>query len=438
MTGQPTDAADPNAPRDSSGQPGGPPPHHDIRNLRRSSTDRVIGGVCGGLGQYTGVDPVVFRIVFGVLAVFGGAGLVLYAIGWLVVPDDTATESEAQRLLRGRGALPALFAIGAAIIGILVVGDLLRRGWPGPLPAVIIIAALVAVIVYRREWIRPGGSQPLRPAPSPGAAPASDPLGPPAGFAPSRPASEQATPYGSAPYSSVPYGSVPYAPPSYAPPSYAPPFYQPPRPARAPSVLAPIGICLDLVVTGILLALGASHAISVTAQAVFAAALLTVGLALFVGTWIGRGRGLIAVGVALTICLIITAALDIPLRGGIADRVDAPTAVADLHAGYHVGIGRESLDLQSIPLDGAAHHVDVTVGIGELVVTAPTTAKVVVHATVGTGQIRWPSGDEVNGSRLDREIVLPASGPQTGEIDLNVHVGAGTIEIDRSLQGVQQ
>ncbi|MGH8889692.1 MAG: hypothetical protein ACRDV3_08005, partial [Acidothermaceae bacterium] len=154
--------------------------------------------------------------------------------------------------------------------------------------------------------------------------------------------------------------------------------------------------------------------------------------------WIGRGRGLIGVGVVLTICLVITAALDIPLRGGISDRVDTPTTIADLHAGYHVGIGRERLDLQGIPLGGTTHHVDVTVGIGQLIITTPSTAKVVVHATVGTGQIRWPSGDEVNGGRLDREVIFPASGQQTGEIDLDVHVGAGSVEVDRSLQGEQQ
>jgi phage shock protein PspC (stress-responsive transcriptional regulator) len=408
----------------------------------------VIGGVCGGLGQYTGIDPVVFRIVFGVLAVFGGAGLVLYAIAWLLVPDDTAAESEAQRLLRGRGTLATLFALGAAVIGVVVLADLWNAGWPGPLPAVVIIAALLAIVAYRRVWIGPGWRAPMRPAPAPAAPPSSDPLGPPAGFAPSRPASEPAAPYAApspaqyaqqqaqqytAQYMSqyaTPYATAPYPTTQYAPP--------PPKPPRERAVLTPIGIFLALVVTGVLLALGAAGSISVTAQAIFAAALLTVGLALFAGTWVGRSRALIGVGVVLTIGLIITAALDIPLRGGIADRVDSPTAAASLQSGYHVGIGRERLDLQGIPLDGSTHHVEASVGMGQLVITVPAAAKVVVHATVGSGQIRWPSGDEVNGGRITRDVSLPASSAQLGEIDLNLHVGAGVIEIDRATQGVQQ
>jgi len=432
MTAEPTDAPGPNNPGGPSG-PGGPPPRYDIRNLRRSTTDRVIGGVCGGLGQYTGIDPVVFRIVFGVLAVFGGAGLVLYALAWLLVPDDTAAESEAQRLLRGRGTLATLFALGAAVIGVVVLADLWNAGWPGPLPAVVIIVALLAIVAYRREWIGPGGRAPLRPAPAPAAPPSSDPLGPPAGFAPSRPASEPAAPY-AAP-SAAQYAQQQAA--QYTA-QYAAQYTPPAKPPRERAVLVPIGIFLGLVVTGVLLALGASGSISVTAQAIFAAALLTVGLALFAGTWIGRSRALIGVGVVLTIGLVITAALDIPLRGGIADRVDSPTASANLESGYHVGIGRERLDLQGIPLDGSTHHVDVSVGMGQLVVTVPAAAKVVVHATVGSGQIRWPSGDEVNGGRITRDVSLPASGAQLGEIDLDLHVGAGAIEINRATQGVQQ
>ena len=61
----------------------------------------MIAGVCGGLGRYTGVDPIIFRIVLATLAIFGGVGLVLYALAWLLVPDEATGTSEAERL---RGA----------------------------------------------------------------------------------------------------------------------------------------------------------------------------------------------------------------------------------------------------------------------------------------------------------------------------------------------
>jgi phage shock protein PspC (stress-responsive transcriptional regulator) len=58
------------------------------KRLIRSSDDRVIAGVAGGFGRYFGVDPVVVRLILIVLSFFGGAGLVLYAAAWLLVPAD--------------------------------------------------------------------------------------------------------------------------------------------------------------------------------------------------------------------------------------------------------------------------------------------------------------------------------------------------------------
>lgn len=55
--------------------------------LYRSTTDKVIGGVCGGLGDYLNIDPVVVRILFVLLAVFGGSGVLVYIILWIVIPE---------------------------------------------------------------------------------------------------------------------------------------------------------------------------------------------------------------------------------------------------------------------------------------------------------------------------------------------------------------
>jgi phage shock protein PspC (stress-responsive transcriptional regulator) len=58
------------------------------KRLTRSSSDRVIAGVAGGFGRYLGIDPVVIRLILIVLIFFGGAGLILYAAAWLIVPSD--------------------------------------------------------------------------------------------------------------------------------------------------------------------------------------------------------------------------------------------------------------------------------------------------------------------------------------------------------------
>ncbi len=55
------------------------------KRLRRSN-DKMIAGVCAGLAEYFGVDPVIVRIVFVALALLHGPGIVLYGILWLVMP----------------------------------------------------------------------------------------------------------------------------------------------------------------------------------------------------------------------------------------------------------------------------------------------------------------------------------------------------------------
>jgi phage shock protein PspC (stress-responsive transcriptional regulator) len=65
-----------------------PPPPPTPRRFERSSSDRIIGGVGGGLGRYFGVDPMLVRIALVVLAMLGGTGLVVYAAALVLVPND--------------------------------------------------------------------------------------------------------------------------------------------------------------------------------------------------------------------------------------------------------------------------------------------------------------------------------------------------------------
>jgi phage shock protein PspC (stress-responsive transcriptional regulator) len=58
------------------------------RKLYRSNSDKMIGGVCGGLGKYFDIDPTIVRLVFIALTLFGGPGIVVYLIMLLVVPAE--------------------------------------------------------------------------------------------------------------------------------------------------------------------------------------------------------------------------------------------------------------------------------------------------------------------------------------------------------------
>ena len=60
----------------------------ETRRLYRSLRQRMIGGVCGGLGEYLAIDPTLIRVLFVLAAVFGGHGLLLYLILLILVPIE--------------------------------------------------------------------------------------------------------------------------------------------------------------------------------------------------------------------------------------------------------------------------------------------------------------------------------------------------------------
>jgi len=91
------------------------------KKLYRSRTSSMIGGVCGGLGEYLNVDPTILRVVAVLLIFADGIGLLAYLIGWLLVPRRpemeaevvTSERSELSRLLPGL----ALIVIGPDLSG---------------------------------------------------------------------------------------------------------------------------------------------------------------------------------------------------------------------------------------------------------------------------------------------------------------------------------
>lgn len=113
--------------------------------LRRSSTDKVIAGVAGGLGRYLGVDPVVIRIALVVFALSGGAGVLLYVIAWIAIAEERPGElPPATRPDRNNGAI-ILGAVLLAAGGLLFAERLVPNfsSFMGPLVLVGLGAALV-------------------------------------------------------------------------------------------------------------------------------------------------------------------------------------------------------------------------------------------------------------------------------------------------------
>jgi phage shock protein C len=75
-------------------------PHPSRKQLRRSTQDRMLGGVAAGLADYLNVDVTLVRIVIAVLAVMGGTGVPIYIAGWLLIPEVGTDQSIAASFLQ--------------------------------------------------------------------------------------------------------------------------------------------------------------------------------------------------------------------------------------------------------------------------------------------------------------------------------------------------
>lgn len=65
----------------------------ETKKLYRSSTDKIIAGVCGGLARYFDIDPVIVRLVFVALTLINGTGIVIYLIMAIITPSDANVEA---------------------------------------------------------------------------------------------------------------------------------------------------------------------------------------------------------------------------------------------------------------------------------------------------------------------------------------------------------
>ena len=64
------------------------PSSNGSKRLYRTREGRVVAGVCVGLAAYFGIDPTLVRLAFALFTIFGGAGVLLYLVAWIVIPED--------------------------------------------------------------------------------------------------------------------------------------------------------------------------------------------------------------------------------------------------------------------------------------------------------------------------------------------------------------
>src|SRR3954453_1327639 len=131
-------------------------PHRDLDRLRRSTSNRYVAGVAGGLGRHFDIDPTILRVLLVVLTFFGGAGLVIYAVCWLFVPED---DSDHAVIHIGTEPRKILLLAAAAVAFLLAVGNAFHgfdAGWP--LVGIAVVIAIVLMARDRRHERRSAGT----------------------------------------------------------------------------------------------------------------------------------------------------------------------------------------------------------------------------------------------------------------------------------------
>jgi phage shock protein PspC (stress-responsive transcriptional regulator) len=211
----------------------------------------------------------------------------------------------------------------------------------------------------------------------------------------------------------------------------------PPAPTRRRSLLTRLTLGLALVAAGVVWLLGAVGVLAPTAGEVAAVALLVIGLGLLLGTVLGRGRGLVWVGLLL-LPVVLVAELLRPypvsvdqFRGPVGEIVTAPVDLAELRPSYQLAAGSLVLDLSELDPDelGTADdptRVSVQIGAGEARIVVPDDVTVDVTARNGLGQVTL-FGSSTGGIGTQRSTVR--SGDGDGWLELDLQVGAGEVVV---------
>ena len=385
------------------------------RTLCRSSTDKVIAGVAGGIGAYFGIDAVIVRIAFIVLTFLGGAGPFLYLIGWLALPKEDEPSIVARAL---GGDSPHRFRSLMAVVligfGLLITANLSGSlfglfvdVWKiAPYLALLLIAAGVALVL----WPGPAG----RPQSTPARPPAPPPPAPPP------PSSAYAT------------GAPP--PPTAAGPEWPSPPTAAARRRRG-SLIGSLTVAALFVYTGAAVMLERLDAVDVDLGVFFAVALVITGAGLLASAFARPARGLIVLGLVLSAPLLLFVAVDVP-GAGIGEARVRVVDVDELEDEYRYGIGQLTVDLRDLDPDRTDHSVDLSLAVGELRVYVPESISTTADIDVRAGNIRVWSGytwyswaDSEDGLDISRTITVPVQGETTGELRLDIDVGIGEAEI---------
>lgn len=391
-----------------------PPPPSRPRLLRRSESNRVAAGVAGGLGEYFGVDPVLFRVLFAVTAFFGGVGILVYIVAWAAIPDRTAQHAPIDRLL-GSGRQSNIPVWILTIVAVAVAWGLLFSWWapwkflPWMFVPLLLAALVLAVALSRRPPESPTDAafgqaaaglgqsaasfgqtaettQPTQPLQPPQSADQTQPAGPPAWLLAARERRRRSAP------------------------------------VRLATLLAiTVGLGIAGVIDGMT---GIALPVYFWIVEVGLLGGLIVGAILRRPFWLGT---LLLIPGAIG--LFVFAGSRASLHDGSGDNVYTPQTAAQLRSDYHHAFGRTTLDLTTLHTPDAAHTVHVRLAAGQVRLLVPPSLPVNVHADIHLGDVRIDGRDDSSGMGLHTDPITTTSAQA---LNIDVQISAGELRIERS------
>jgi phage shock protein PspC (stress-responsive transcriptional regulator) len=379
---------------------------------RRRANDRKVAGVAAAISRRYAIDPVLVRVAFVVATVIGGSGVLLYLLGWLLLPIEGDEASGAERMFgRGRSSMSAVLTILLVLLLIPATWAVVGDRASGVLGLLVALGALVLLHRSRAALGEiPGMPRPSPTTPAPAVPAATVPATTAAMAAPADPPAWD--PLGAAPFAwDLPEPSAPPAPAT------------PPRGARFK--VTPITLGLALLTGG----LAVAFAPGLSAAGIAALLLGVVGLGLVVGSFLQSGRGLILLAIPLALLtwvLHAAPAAGFQVGGSYWD----PATVAEVQPHYGVTLGNGSLDLTGLQLaQGQIVRTSVNVGVGETHVILPANVDAQVSCQSQVGQV-----DCLGRTGSDRVDVTDngLDGPGGGKVILDVHAGMGEVHVERA------
>ncbi|RZU78122.1 phage shock protein C (PspC) family protein [Micromonospora kangleipakensis] len=286
--------------------------------------------------------------------------------------------------------------------------------------------------VPARPGTTPGGEPAARPTTGAGAEAPVWPAAPTVGEPVPAPPTAPLPPTGyRAPFAPRGPYAGPYPPMPPQPPARAP---KPPKRPKERSPLGTVTFSLIFLSLGVVAVLDLLDVFPVGAAGYFAAALATIGLGLLVGTWFGRARWLIALGLVTAAALGVATVAESydRVRGIDGDVTWAPTDYRDLATRYENNFGDAVLDLRGVDFDKKETQIVVAINFGEATVVVPPNVDVTTVADVNAGDatVFGRRSGGLDGNLRESTDVGP-DGPGGGKLRLLIHVNAGNLEVTR-------